>query len=106
MPRIIFVHPDGRRQEVEARPGKSVMETALDQGVEGIIAECNGSAACATCHAYFDETRLDLLPPINEHEEDMLDFAASERLQSSRLSCQIVVADAMEGMCIRLPEAQ
>ncbi len=106
MPRIIFVHPDGRRQEVEAGLGKSVMETALDQGVEGIIAECNGSAACATCHAYFDESSLDLLPPISEHEEDMLDFAASQRLQGSRLSCQITVTDAMEGMCIQLPESQ
>ncbi|WP_282609783.1 2Fe-2S iron-sulfur cluster-binding protein [Pelagibius sp. Alg239-R121] len=106
MPKIIFVQPCGTRREVEATQGNSIMEAALKHGVTGITAECNGSAACATCHAYFEDDRLSQLGAIEAHEEDMLDFTASERLPVSRLSCQVTVTDAMDGMIVRLPESQ
>ena len=72
MVRITFVQPDGTRREVMGEPGSSVMQTALEQGVDGISAECNGSAACATCHAYFETERLGRLDTMQEHEDDML----------------------------------
>lgn len=106
MVRITFVQPDGTRHEVEAEPGNTIMQTALDRNVDGITAECNGSAACATCHAYFDEARLDALDPMQEHENDMLDFAASERRSGSRLSCQIKVTEALDGIVVTLPDMQ
>ena len=106
MPSIVFIQPDGERRVVEATEGKSVMETALQHGIAGITAECNGSAACATCHAYFEEDRLALLGVIEPHEEDMLDFTASERLPASRLSCQVKVTNALDGAIVRIPEVQ
>ncbi|WP_136658047.1 2Fe-2S iron-sulfur cluster-binding protein [Nitratireductor sp. XY-223] len=106
MVRITFIQPDGSRREIEAEPGDSVMQAALAHNVEGITAECNGSAACATCHAYFQEDRLGGLDAMAEHENDMLDFAACERRSGSRLSCQVKVTDALDGMTVTLPEMQ
>ncbi|PHS19363.1 MAG: ferredoxin [Blastopirellula sp.] len=101
-----FVNPDGTETAVQVAPGYSVMQAALANGINGVTAECNGSAACATCHAYFDESVTSALPEIKEHEDDMLDFAASPREAGSRLSCQILVSEALEGTRIRLPDAQ
>ncbi len=106
MVKITFVQPDGTRREVMGEPGSSVMQTALEQGIDGISAECNGSAACATCHAYFETERLGRLDPMQEHEDDMLDFAASERRAESRLSCQVKVSEALDGAVIVLPDMQ
>ncbi len=103
---VIFVQPDGTEIEVAASPGDSVMETALANGVTGIVAECNGSAACATCHVFLEESALDILQPMGSHEDDMLDFAATERRPGSRLSCQIPVSDALSGQKIRIAETQ
>ena len=104
--KLTFVAHDGGEHEVSADVGQSVMEAALSNGVEGITAECNGSAACATCHAIFDEALLVHMPEITEHENDMLDIAATERVAGSRLSCQIPVTDAFNGARIMLPEEQ
>ncbi|MDA4845421.1 2Fe-2S iron-sulfur cluster-binding protein [Hoeflea poritis] len=106
MVKITFIQPDGSSREIEAEPGTSVMETALANNVDGITAECNGSAACATCHAYFEEDRLNSLDAMAEHENDMLDFAACERRSGSRLSCQIKVTEALDGITVTLPEMQ
>ncbi|WP_419907018.1 2Fe-2S iron-sulfur cluster-binding protein [Hoeflea sp.] len=106
MVKVTFVQPDGSRLEVEAEPGQSIMQTALSHNVVGITAECNGSAACATCHAYFDEASLNGLEKMQEHENDMLDFAASERRSGSRLSCQVKVTEALDGIVVTLPEMQ
>ncbi len=103
---IIFVTEDGSETEVPAKIGESVMEAALGAAVAGITAECNGSAACATCHVYFDDAQLNLLPELQEHEEDMLDFTAAERKSGSRLSCQIPVISAFAGIKIELPSEQ
>lgn len=106
MPRIIFSCADGSVHEVTAETGQSVMEAALGGGVPGIVAECNGSAACATCHCYFDPAYADHAGEIGEHEKDMLDFAAAERTADSRLSCQVRIVAEMDGMVVRVAPVQ
>lgn len=103
MTRIIFVQPDGTEKTCVARAGVSLMETALHAGVAGIIAECNGSAACATCHVVLPQALFDQLGQPGGHEADMLDFASSPRQPCSRLSCQIIVTPDMDGSVIAVP---
>lgn len=103
---LTFIQPDGSEIEVSATAGDSVMQVALANGVQGISADCNGSAACATCHAFFAPDFLPDLPPLEEHENDLLDFAATERQPGSRLSCQIIVSERLDGQKITLPDAQ
>ena len=105
MPKIVFINADGATCEVVASTGQSVMEAALAAGVSGIVAECNGAAACATCHCYFD-SNAGRTGEIGEHENEMLDFTASERTADSRLSCQVRVVAEMEGMTVRVPSVQ
>ncbi len=104
--KLTFVASDGTATEVDAELGKSVMEAALSNDVVGITAECNGAAACATCHVYFDDAQLNSLPELQTHEDDMLDFATSERKAGSRLSCQIPVISQYAGIEIKLPQEQ
>jgi len=103
---ITFVHADGTKKQVEAAPGTSVMQAARDNGIDEIIAECGGSMSCATCHCYVDEAWTDSTGERGEIEEDMLDFAEAEVRPTSRLSCQIVVSEALDGLIIHLPEEQ
>lgn len=106
MTTITFIHPDNRSQQVEAEDGASVMLAALTHGVDGIVAECGGNAVCATCHVYVDEAWAARLEPVSDDEDALLDGTASERLPNSRLSCQIKVQPALEGLVLRLPERQ
>src|SRR5689334_16785280 len=106
MTTITFIHPDHTKQSVDAEDGSSVMRAALTQGVDGIVAECGGSAVCATCHVYVDEGWLGKLEPVGDDEDALLDGTACERLPNSRLSCQIKVSPALEGLVVRLPERQ
>jgi 2Fe-2S ferredoxin len=106
MPKVIFVRNDGRETEVEARAGASVMRTAIENDVGGIEAECGGCLDCATCHVYVDEAFLDRLEPASEHEEAMLGAVAAPRLATSRLSCQIAVSVALDGLKVRIPPSQ
>jgi 2Fe-2S ferredoxin len=103
MPKVTFIHPDGMETVLDADPGTSVMRAAVSHGVPGIVAECGGSAMCATCHVYVEEGHLDRLPAVSDVEDEMLDCTASARCANSRLSCQLPVeAD----IAVRLPEAQ
>ena len=106
MPKIIFVGADGAAREITASADQSIMEAALAAGVPGIVAECNGAAACATCHCYFDPAYAGYIGEIGEHESEMLDFAASERTAESRLSCQVRITSEMDGMTVRVPSVQ
>lgn len=106
MPKIIFVGADGVSREVAARADQSIMEVALAAGVPGIVAECNGAAACATCHCYFDPAYAGYTGEIAEHESEMLDFVSAERTADSRLSCQVRVVAEMDGMTVRVPAMQ
>ncbi|MEO0614528.1 MAG: 2Fe-2S iron-sulfur cluster-binding protein [Pseudomonadota bacterium] len=103
MPKIIFVEQDGTRKEVEAEAGYTVMEVAVNNGVDGIVAECGGACACATCHSYVDEAWLDKLPEMDDMEDSMLD-AAYERKDTSRLTCQIEITDALDGLVINVAD--
>lgn len=105
MPTITFIQPDGEAMEVDAIAGETVMETAMGNGVDGILADCGGACSCATCHGYVDEGWLDKLPEMDDAEESMIEFAI-DRQPNSRLTCQLVVSDDMDGMTIRLPATQ
>jgi ferredoxin, 2Fe-2S len=106
MPSIIFIHPDGRRQQIEASAGESAMQAATRQDISGILAECGGNAMCATCHVYVDEDWLARLPAIGGDEDALLDGAAAERRSNSRLSCQIKLAADLDGLVLSLPDRQ
>jgi ferredoxin, 2Fe-2S len=106
MPKIIFLQPDGSEQTLEVANGTSVMQAAIANGVSGIVAECGGSAMCATCHVYVDPEWANQLPPMDAVEQEMLDSVADERLPESRLSCQLVVSPALDGLKVRLPRTQ
>ena len=104
MTRITFVEPDGREKVVEARDGLSLMENAQLAGIDGIVAECGGSAACATCHVVLSEALFDAIGKPEDHEEDMLDFTDAQRQPTSRLSCQVIVTPLMHGATVTVPK--
>ena len=95
---------DGKQTVIEGRDGWTIMEMLRDGGLP-ITAECGGACACATCHVYVDPAWLDKLPPKQEMEETMLDFAQDVR-PNSRLSCQITVTPALDGLVVRTPKSQ
>jgi len=97
MPKIIYHDVHGLRREVAVEEGTTVMEGAVENDVAGIIAECGGACACATCHAWIGEAWLPKLEPMNDMEDAMLE-SARERRPNSRLTCQIEVTDALDGM--------
>ncbi|MGI9238391.1 MAG: 2Fe-2S iron-sulfur cluster-binding protein [Woeseiaceae bacterium] len=103
MPTITYVTTDGVRHEVEVENGYSVMEGAINNDIDGIVAECGGACACATCHSYIDEQWLDKLPEMDDMEDSMLD-AAYERKSNSRLTCQIEVSDDLDGLVVTVGE--
>jgi len=105
MPKITYVDPEGQRYEVNAENGTTVMENAIREGVPGIEAECGGACACATCHVYVDEGFMPVVGEPEPMEEDMLDFAFEVK-PTSRLSCQIRVSDALDGLSVVVPERQ
>lgn len=105
MPLITFVTHDGQKYETEAINGHSVMETAIRAGIPGIDAECGGACSCATCQVYVDEAFSELVGPPHPMEQDMLDFAWEPK-ETSRLSCQIEVTDALDGIILHVPERQ
>ena len=103
MPRITYVTLDGVRHDVEVENGYSVMEGAINNDIAGIVAECGGACACATCHSYIDEAWLDKLPAMDDMEDSMLD-AAFERRPSSRLTCQLEVNDQLDGLVVNVAD--
>ncbi|HQF31510.1 MAG TPA: 2Fe-2S iron-sulfur cluster-binding protein [Hyphomicrobiales bacterium] len=105
MTKIIFITHDGKRHEVEAENGSTVMEAAIRNHVPGIEGECGGACACATCHVYVEPDWQDATGEPAPTEEDMLDFAFDVR-PSSRLSCQIRIKDELDGLTVRVPERQ
>lgn len=105
MAKITFIQPDGTSQVVEAQTGVTLMEAAKLNEIPGIEAECGGACACATCHVYVDPTWKAKTGSPSEMEEDMLDFAFDVR-EESRLSCQIKVTDALDGIVLRVPAKQ
>jgi ferredoxin, 2Fe-2S len=105
MVQITYIHVDGSERTVDGEIGSTVMETAIKNNVPGIEAECGGACACSTCHVYVDEAWTATTGEPSPMEEDMLDFAFEVR-PNSRLSCQIKVTDALDGLVVRTPERQ
>jgi len=106
MPKVTFFAHDGKATTVEEPDGVSVMQAAQNAGLTGIVAECGGSMMCATCHVYVREPWGSKLPQMTATESEMLTMTVSERKPSSRLSCQIVLSDALDGIVVDLPEKQ
>ena len=106
MPKITYVAHDGTRHEMEVTEGHSLMEAAVGAGIDGIVAQCGGQMMCATCHVYVDPARLGDMPEMSPTEDAMLDSAVSPREANSRLSCQLVVTPAFDGLVITMPEEQ
>ena len=105
MPKINYKDNQGNCITIEVENGLSVMEGAIQNDIPGIDADCGGSMACATCHVYVEEKWLDKLPKAEDAEVDMIDMAYEPK-KNSRLSCQIIVSDELEGLTITTPEKQ
>jgi len=105
MPQVKFVNHDGASHEIEVPVGTSLMQSAVDNMLDGIVGECGGSCSCATCHCYVDEAWSSRIPPPDGMEKDMLECVLEPR-PNSRLSCQIVMTEALDGLVVTLPESQ
>lgn len=101
MPKIIFIEPNGMRRELDAPVGRTLMQIGRDAGLD-IEGACDGAIACSTCHLIVDPAWAKRLPPPSEDEEDMLDLAYGVT-KTSRLGCQIVVSEALDGLVVSLP---
>jgi 2Fe-2S ferredoxin len=101
MPKLIVVTRDGTETPVEGQEGLSVMEVIRDNGFDELLALCGGCCSCATCHVHVDERWLGMLPKMHGDEDDLLD-SSDHRVASSRLSCQIPMSAALDGMRVRI----
>ena len=105
MPNITFTQPDGSKKTVTVSAGTTLMRAAKDNGIIGILADCGGECACSTCHVYIGAAWFDKLPPAKDNESIMFGFLEVP-CPTSRLSCQVVITDAMDGLTVRVPASQ
>jgi 2Fe-2S ferredoxin len=106
MPKITFVLPDESQLIVDANEGDSLMQAAVDNGVEQITADCGGCCSCATCHCYIDDAWKDKIPPAEAMETDLLESAIDNVQENSRLSCQIFLTSDLDGLVVQVPESE
>ena len=105
MAKITYITHDNQNHTIEVQSGLTVMEGAVQNDIPGIDADCGGGMACATCHVYVKDEWFDKITPKEDGEEDMLDMAFEPK-KNSRLSCQIIVADELDGLIVKTPEKQ
>ena len=105
MPKITYIDYQDNSKTIEVENGLTVMEGAIQNDISGIDADCGGSMACATCHVYVEEKWFDKIPKAEEAEVDMIDMAIEPK-KNSRLSCQIIVSDELDGLTVMTPEKQ
>ena len=105
MPKITYIENSGQSKTVEIENGLSLMEGAIQNNIPGIDADCGGSMACATCHVYVEEKWLDKIPKAEDGEVDMIDMAYEPK-SNSRLSCQIIINDELDGLVVKTPLKQ
>ena len=105
MPKITYIDYQGNSKTIEVSSGLSVMEGAIQNNINGIDADCGGSMACATCHVYVQEKWLNKLNKIEDAEQDMLDMAFEPK-KNSRLSCQILISNELDGLVVTTPKRQ
>ena len=106
MIKVTFIAADGQTTTCEAEAGDSVMQVALANAIDGIVADCGGSMMCATCHCYVDSDWLEASGQRADGEDDLLECASSEVRPASRLSCQIKLSEQLDGLVVHLPESQ
>jgi 2Fe-2S ferredoxin len=107
MPKVTYVSVDGAQSVVDVPTGENVMRGALYNAVDGIVGECGGGLSCATCHCYIDAAWTAAVGgPASQAEEELLESAAAEVKPNSRLSCQIEMTDALDGLIVHMPETQ
>lgn len=106
MPKVIYELVDGSIRELTGDRGSSVMQVARSNGVTGIAAECGGAAMCATCHVYVDPAWLPKLPAVDSVEDELLEGVAASREQNSRLSCQLLIDENLDGLRVLIPVTQ
>ncbi|CUS48824.1 MAG: 2Fe-2S ferredoxin [Idiomarinaceae bacterium HL-53] len=105
MPKAVFIDHQGGEYEVDVPVGQSLMEAATDHMIDGIVGECGGVCSCATCHVYVDPAWVNKLPAADDIEESMIDVARDPQ-ENSRLSCQIEMTEALDGIIVRMPVTQ
>ncbi len=105
MPKITYIDNEGNSKTIDVENGLSVMEGAIQNNIPGIDADCGGSMACATCHVYVEEQWINKLPKAEEAEVDMIDMAFEPK-KNSRLSCQLIVSDELNGLTVTTPSKQ
>ena len=103
---ITYIEPIGTAKTFDLPMGATLMEGAVQNGVQGIVAECGGSCMCATCHIYVEEEFLEMLPEMEEEENEMLDGTTAERKPNSRLGCQVRATKKLDGLIVRIPDIQ
>jgi ferredoxin, 2Fe-2S len=106
MPIVTFVLPDGRKRDVIGEIGNSIMQIAQSHAISEIIAECGGNCACGTCHIYMAPDDLGRSPALGTVEDAMLEATAAERRHNSRLACQIIMTEELDGIVVELPLTQ
>ncbi len=102
---VKFIQPDGVEKIVEVEEGTNLMTAALENGVDGILGDCGGACSCATCHCYIDDEFFPKIPPAEDIEQSMIEFA-SEPKENSRLGCQVQVTEDVSGIVVRMPDSQ
>ena len=102
----VFLLVDGTRRKIEASPGQSLMLAATRNGLDDIVADCGGALACASCHVIVEPEFAQVCPPMKANESEMLEFTAAPRLENSRLSCQLVMEEKMDGIIVRIAHPQ
>ena len=105
MSKITYIDNEGNSKTIEVENGLSVMEGAIQNNIPGIDADCGGSMACATCHVYVEEKWLNKIPKAEDAEVDMIDMAFEPK-KNSRLSCQLIVSDELDGLIVNIPSRQ
>ncbi|ALU73400.1 2Fe-2S iron-sulfur cluster-binding protein [Rhodococcus qingshengii] len=106
MVNVTYVLSDGSHRSVDGQIGQSVMETAIGADIDGITGECGGNVMCATCHVHVQNAADTVLPTMQPEEEEMLQCTTSPRSNDSRLSCQLVLDETLNGLVVRLPQEQ
>ena len=106
MPTVTYTQPNGTQQTLQVQEGTTLMRAAVTNGIDGIIGECGGQAMCATCHVYVRPEYARALPEISDDEDEMLDCATAERLDTSRLACQINIDAELTEIVVDIPAGQ
>jgi|TARA_B100000945_G_C20063239_1_gene449033 2Fe-2S ferredoxin len=105
MPKITYIESNGNKKTIEVSNGLTVMEGAVQNNIPGIDADCGGGMACATCHVYVNDEWFNKIPKAEDGEQDMIDMAYEPK-KNSRLSCQLIVSDDLEGLVVMTPSKQ